>query len=400
MASKDRTNARPVAARSSSRPKIATASAGNHDTSNGQEETDEADESANPSKEDGKEADVYAPSAIAALPVNTPSKQSRELLAGLQLRSDVKNSMPPPSNKPSRKKQANSDNDAISQKMSELEAQGWQPDEEDYGIADDDDYDAVDMISDSEDDDNTMRKREEKSIFGNRSREEENDLARRLSLCSNATDDIDFAGFDNFDFDPAQAIDPTQVRSIGKWLDIHFDSRRTSFDDVSQDVFTEDSVTSNAGQSRRVRFQDEVDMSDLGSSDSEPDNETFPDLFGDAHPNHSPAMHQLTNSMQFDDGSDAGSCWDFDGDQPIDLEEDDTSNSSATSDGNDCRFEGSIVVSSANHLMKPMRVIPLTKKCLPLLHRPPFDARRETAHRPLTVCQALLEQLNCVRRRP
>ncbi|GAM90521.1 hypothetical protein ANO11243_085650 [Dothideomycetidae sp. 11243] len=232
--------------------------------------------------------------------------------------------------------------DAISKKISELAASGWRPEEELAGLdvegdgdEDDDAYAGVDLISHSDEDDTAIRKQEALSFREpEMSLVEQGDLARRLSLSDAGSDMMEWNGFDDMDNDHA-------VTGFGRFLD-YDESRPASFllaDDEDSSFPREPKFGTD--NPRKVRFQDEIDGSDGDSSDEEEMSETFPDIFTDT-PQFTPSF-QRTNpdEMYIDDGSDAGSVWDFEGDEPHledeedDEEEDDWSESDGSSSGYD-----------------------------------------------------------------
>lgn len=263
---------------------------------------------------------------------DTPTKDPRELLAGLRLQSaqaeKVKDFVMA---------------DAIKRKISELEEDGWAPDEEEFPGLDDDDYNEVDLVNDQDESYKSARLEKERAKFlaGEMDAQEQTQLARRLSLNTNATsdmDDMDLTILDELDFAPGDA------NSLGFFLD---QEHRAKYGDSGQNIFSPDSDSSffeQAETQRRVRFEDELDGSDAGSIDSDQVAETFPDLFMEAHQLGPLFQHMANDELFNDDGSETGSCWDFEGDEmPIDAEseehheDDDSEEEVGASSGYSCR---------------------------------------------------------------
>ncbi|GAB7339371.1 hypothetical protein MBLNU457_6011t1 [Dothideomycetes sp. NU457] len=247
---------------------------------------------------------------------DTPTKQSRELLQSLKLQSAQAERVKDFAMK-----------DAIQRKISELEENGWAPDDEEFPGLDDDDYNDVDLIHDQDESFKSARLEKERAKFlaGEMDAREQSQLARRLSLNTNATSDMedmeemDLTVLDELDFAPGDA------NSLGFFLD---QEHRAKYGDSAENIFSPDSDGSffeQAETQRRVRFEDELDGSDAGSIDSDQVAETFPDLFMEAH-QLGPLFQHMANNELFndDDGSETGSCWDFDGDEmAIDAESED-----------------------------------------------------------------------------
>lgn len=214
--------------------------------------------------------------------------------------------------------------DEIDEKIWDLEASGWRPDEETFG-ADDDDYNDVDLISEADVTDKNMRLQES---FMYQAEEEDALAARRLSLNSDASDEA------AFDFGEGLMLTEPSFSNSFYPLDVSFG------DDIAGDITpsaiksVEDSTTAQ----RRVRFEDEIDGSDVASTDDEQVNDIFPDLFVQQDHLTSTFRGMIEDDDAFlDNGSDAGSCWDFEGDDTtIHLEEDDESESSGSSNDSDC----------------------------------------------------------------
>lgn len=232
-------------------------------------------------------------------PLETPTKQSRDLLAGLQLqsaRAEKEKNFPMV--------------EALKKKIAELEASGWVPDEEEIDGLDDDDYNGVDLDNDQDESYENARLDRERAMFlaGDMAPDQQTALARRLSLQTNDTDDMDLTALEDWDFAPGDAP------SIGAFLAREHDAHASGFGSLFSTT-AEDSFLEKTETQRRVRFEDEIDGSDRGSVDSDQIAETFPDLFMEAD-QLGAAIQQATEAEFFlDDGSDTGSCWDFDGDE-------------------------------------------------------------------------------------
>lgn len=221
---------------------------------------------------------------------------------------------------------------ALQRKMSELQASGWRPPEE--SIDSDDDYDAVDMISNSDDEEKSMRKAEEKLMAQDEDDDDENNaaLARRLSLSSQNSNQADLAYLE-FNDDYLLGDDPFSQ----PWLDAdEIMAAPEFFREGSPLTRTESEQT--VPPARRVRFEERADMSD--ETDSDNDSDFFPDLF--IQQDHlDPRFRRLIekdddHELYQDDSSNAGSEWDFEADEMRMLlmeEEDEDSDSSAGSSG-------------------------------------------------------------------
>jgi len=264
---------------------------------------------------------------------DTPTKQPRELLESLRLQSAQAERVKDFAMK-----------DAIQRKISELEENGWAPDDEEFPGLDDDDYNDVDLIHDQDESFKSARLEKERAKFlaGEMDAQEQSQLARRLSLNTNATSDLeemDLTILDELDFAPGDA------NSLGFFLD---QEHRAKYGESGENIFSPDSDGSffeQAETQRRVRFEDELDGSDAGSIDSDQVAETFPDLFMEAHQLGPLFQHMANNELFNDDGSETGSCWDFEGDDmAVDAEseehqEDDESDEEVgASSGYSCRL--------------------------------------------------------------
>ncbi|THV82902.1 hypothetical protein D6C91_10449 [Aureobasidium pullulans] len=221
---------------------------------------------------------------------------------------------------------------ALQRKMSELQASGWRPPEE--SIDSDDDYDGVDMISNSDDEEKSMRKAEEKLMADDDEDDEESNaaLARRLSLSSQNSNQAELAYLEfNDEYilpdDPFSQsfLDADQIMSAPDF-----------FREGSPLTRTESEQT--VPNQRRVRFEERAEMSD--ETDSDADSDFFPDLF--IQQDHlDPRFRRLIekdddHELYQDDSSNAGSEWDFEADEMRMLlmeDEEEDSDSSAGSSG-------------------------------------------------------------------
>lgn len=225
---------------------------------------------------------------------------------------------------------------ALQQKMSELKASGWRPPEESFDS--DDDYNAVDMISDSEEEEKKMRKVEEKLMAVDADDEDDVALARRLSLSSSGSNNDDLGYLDlNNDY----LLGETPFSQ--SFLDV--DQLISSADLLREgSPLTRTNIEETAATQRRVRFEEKVDLSDGATTDSDAESDFFPDLF--IQQDHlDPKFRRLIEKdddyeLYKDDSSNAGSEWDFEADEMRMLlmqEEEEESDSSAGSSGYECR---------------------------------------------------------------
>ncbi|PSK58747.1 hypothetical protein B9Z65_6762 [Elsinoe australis] len=283
--------------RSTSRPANTSTTAGAEDN---EEDEDSDDSDRTPTR--AKMA-VRPPPMALGLPKTptTPTTQSRELLAGLDL------SLPPssqdihPTDTP----------DVISQKIAELQANGWRPEEELASLDDDEDYAGVDLISHSDEDDAAIRATENKLFRKPQtSMREQGDLVRRPSLSDDGSENMEWNGFDDAGFTSFADSFTADEENMPSFM---------LKEDDDMDFPREKRLS--AENQRKVRFQDEVDESDA-SSDSDMTAGDFPDIFTDFH-----LKPYYTKSHDDDiegEGSDAGSVWDFEGDEMnLDYEDDD-----------------------------------------------------------------------------
>ena len=260
---------------------------------------------------------------------------------------------------------------ALQRKMSELQASGWRPPEESFDS--DDDYDGVDMISNSDDEEKSMRKAEEKLMAQDEDDDDEHNaaLARRLSLSSQNSNQAELAYLE-FNDDYLLRDDPFSQ----PWLDAdELMAAPEFFREATPLTRTESEQT--VPPQRRVRFEERADMSD--ETDSDNDSDFFPDLF--IQQDHlDPRFRRLIekdddHELYQDDSSNAGSEWDFEADEMRMLlmeDEDEDSDSSAGSSGYECMFcllRHNLITSKLTlSSLKPTTVTQLTKS--PCLLRP------------------------------
>jgi len=223
---------------------------------------------------------------------------------------------------------------AIERKVSELAASGWRPTEETdtqktHGVDgknteeedDDEAYNAIDLLSDSEEDDKAVRKHESKTLM-----DEPEIPFRRQSFSDAASDNVDWDGFDYGNFSTMHNVDePLYLLDFDE-------SRPATFlmdDDDANDSQSTFKDSRFIDSQRKVRFEDELDGSDVDSTDEETVADRFPDIFLDS--SHLGSSFQVMNddNTYLDDGSDAGSVWDFNGDE---MDVDDVDNEDSDSD--------------------------------------------------------------------
>lgn len=247
--------------------------------------------------------------------------------------------------------------------------------------SDDEDYSGVNLISDDESDLEHMEKEEESFIIEEErhnkpatARIQEHNDARRLSLGSHASDDM---------FDLTAPLDDgflseMSMHDIGFGQFFEPDPLPSSPDPSIKRKYSDSST-------KRVRFDDEVQVSDdSSSSSSELDSSLFPDLFleQDKLP---PSLYQLLEVDRSEDEGDMrspmsdASFWDFGHDEPGSFKsnaEDDLDDESSDpgSSGYESRLLFSAhLVSMTNIAFQLTWVIPLTMILIwsPMLHRRP-----------------------------
>jgi len=212
--------------------------------------------------------------------------------------------------------------------------------------SDDEDYSALNLIPDDESDMDIMEQQEESYILQQEQQAttllNEFRDARRLSLESCISDNI---------FDVTAPLDEAFISGLPDLGFAQFfepEALPASPDPAAKRKYSDSST-------KRVRFDDEVQVSDSSSSESsELDSSVFPDLFleQDQLP---PILHQL---LEFDHDEDDGdfaspqsdaSFWDFGQDETRITQagySDDTDNDSAGSSGYDCTVTPCITLCS------------------------------------------------------
>lgn len=229
--------------------------------------------------------------------------------------------------------------------------------------SDDEDYSALALIPDDEDDVDIVEEQEENFILQEEQQAtallNEYRDARRLSLESCISDNI---------FDVTAPLDEAYISGLPDMGFAQFfepDALPASPDPAAKRKYSDSST-------KRVRFDDEVQVSDSSSSESsELDSSVFPDLFleQDQLP---PILHQL---LEFDHDEDDGdfaspqsdaSFWDF-GQHETRItqaeDSDETDNDEADSSGYDCTVMLHIDPSSfTNALLQLTWVTPLMKR--------------------------------------
>jgi len=175
--------------------------------------------------------------------------------------------------------------------------------------SDDEDYSGVNLVPDDDESDMDMMERQEESFILQEEQQATNLLneyrdARRLSLDSCFSDNI---------FDVTAPLDDEFMTSLPDFGFNHFfepEAVPASPDPIAKRKFSD-------GSAKRVRFDDDVQVSDSSSSESsELDSSLFPDLFmeQDKIP---PSLHQLLEMDNDDDNGDMASpqsdisFWDF-----------------------------------------------------------------------------------------
>lgn len=262
--------------------------------------------------------------------------------------------------------------DDLEQKISELQASGWRPPEETQDSYEDDDYNDVDLLSDNEEEAGHLRRREEQLLFAEEhfSPAAERDLARRLSLSSQGSNDSDLAYThfnDTFLFTSdtpwSQSFHHLHPDNLVDYGNVFNDDDAVEQPTPSARRESEDSFAAQ----RRVRFEeDENAASDSDSTDSDPDEDLFPDLFVQQDQLDAGFRADIEADVQdlyMDDESETGSCWDFDADEARILmmgasNNDDSSDSEASSAGSsgyECMFHFNFALRYFQADMRPFK---------------------------------------------
>jgi hypothetical protein len=162
------------------------------------------------------------------------------------------------------------------------------------GLDDDEDYSGVALISDDEDDVENIEKLEEHYIIGQERYVPPDSFSHEFSILRHASVDSngsEFLGFGNLD---GAFFAPISVPDVGFGQFFEPQVRPSSPQPIAKRTFSESS-------NKRVRFEDEVQVSDSDSNASdELDGATFPDLFLDQD-KLPPSLYQL---MEVDNNSD------------------------------------------------------------------------------------------------
>jgi hypothetical protein len=252
--------------------------------------------------------------------------------------------------------------------------------------SDDEDYSGVNLIPEDESDVDFLEQQEETFILQEEQQAttllNEYRDARRLSLESCISDNI---------FDVTAPLDETFISGLPDFGFAQFfepDALPASPDLAAKRKYSDSST-------KRVRFDDEVQVSDSSSSESsELDSSVFPDLFLE-HDQLPPILHHLLEIDNDDDDGDFASpqsdasFWDFGLDEPRITQaghSDDTDDdSSVGSSGYDCMVTSyNKYIIFTNALCQLTWVTPLTKKILRLmrLHGPLSRTNLSCANRP------------------
>jgi hypothetical protein len=236
--------------------------------------------------------------------------------------------------------------------------------------SDDEDYSALNLIPDDESDVDMMEQHEESFILQEEQQAttllNEYRDARRLSLESCLSDNI---------FDVTAPLNEAFISGLPDFGFAQFfepEALPASPDPAVKRKYSDSST-------KRVRFDDEVQVSDSSSSESsELDSSLFPDLFleQDKLP---PILHQLLEIDNDEDNGDFASpqsdasFWDFGQEEPRISQaghSDDSDGDLADSSGYDCMIMSSIRFTlSTNTILQLTWVILLMKKILALTHR-------------------------------
>jgi hypothetical protein len=234
--------------------------------------------------------------------------------------------------------------------------------------SDDEDYSGVNLVPDDDESDMDMMERQEESYILQEEQQATTLLneyrdARRLSLESCLSDNIfdvtaplddEFmAGLPDFGFTPF--FEPEAVPSSPVPM------AKRKFSD---------------GSAKRVRFDDDVQVSDSSSSESsELDSSVFPDLFLDQDKIPPPSLHQLLDMENDDDNGDMASpqsdasFWDFEQNESritqVDNSDESEGESSGESSGYECTVVPYIYFDPMTNVQFQLTwVTPLTKKTL------------------------------------
>jgi hypothetical protein len=233
--------------------------------------------------------------------------------------------------------------------------------------SDDEDYSGVMNVPDDDESDMEMMEQQEESYILQEEQSATNLLneyrdARRLSLESCFSDNI---------FDVTAPLDDAFMSGLPDYGFTHFfepDALPASPVPMAKRKFSD-------GSAKRVRFDDDVQVSDSSSSESsELDSSVFPDLFLDQD-KIPPSLHQLLDMDYDDDNGDMASpqsdasFWDFEQNESRITQVDNSDESDGESSGESSGYECMVVPYICFYLMTNVShqltwVIPLTKKTL------------------------------------
>ena len=195
--------------------------------------------------------------------------------------------------------------------------------------SDEDDYDAVDLISDSDEEEPEVEELEEKMIIDS---EEENEVVVQSPLLTMGPPSVSSGGWEGFDLDDGVFLsdvpffDEQISRSYPNFFnEVAIYNAATSFDgpDDSQAV---EEVPATSTTTRRVRFEEEVQRySDSTSTDgSDEEEDGFPDLFMQQDRLDPGFRLMIENDHDEDDGHSLtdgeNSYWDLKEQEEIELE--------------------------------------------------------------------------------
>lgn len=233
--------------------------------------------------------------------------------------------------------------------------------------SDDEDYSGVNLVPDDDESDMEMMEQQEESYILQEEQQATTLLneyrdARRLSLESCLSDNI---------FDVTVPLDDTFMASLPDYGFTPFfepDALPASPVPMAKRKFSD-------GSAKRVRFDDDVQVSDSSSSESsELDSSVFPDLFMDQD-KIPPSLHQLLEMDYDDDNGDMASpqsdasFWDFEQGESRITQVDNSEESDGESSGESSGYECMVVPFNCFYSMTNVShqltlVTPLTKKTL------------------------------------
>jgi len=194
--------------------------------------------------------------------------------------------------------------------------------------SDEDDYDAVDLISNSEEEEPEVEEMEEKMIIDS---EEENEAVVQSPLLSVGPPSITSGGWEGFDLDDGIFLSdvPFFDEQISRndpnlFNEVAIYNAATSFEDFGCQGLEGEAVTSPTP--RRVRFEEEVQRySDSTSTDgSDEEEDSFPDLFMQQDSLDPSFRLMIENDNDEDDGHSLtdgeSSYWDLKDQEELELE--------------------------------------------------------------------------------